>query len=771
MVAVKLLSPVMNNESGGDYLRAFREEAQVVASLNHPHILPIHDYGEFTLNDDVVTYLVMPLITGGTLRDRIRGNQGLLPIGESLIYLQHAAEAIDYAYQMRIIHRDIKPGNMLLQDGWLFLSDFGLARLLSTNTYRSRTGVGAGTPEYMAPEQIRGRAVAASDRYSLAILAYQLLTGSLPFQDEEPFTVFLKHLREAPVPPRKLNPHLPEVAERAIMKSLAKKPAERHLSCRALVEEIAKGWDTDSLQALIGSDQKAPYLLSGASQPTKTLLQTGAAQASMTPRITPPSLQEEKHKQESQQKMPSSLSTTPSRLEIGRRALLIGGTTTAMLAMGGGLALASGLLAPRKNAGPHQLMAGKPLVRLTRNVDAVRNVCWHPQGRYLVTTAGPRGGLDGEAVNHVQLWDSDQLIGNKQTTADLPARDWVVNNLIGAKCIGWSSDGRQLGLTVDGYEYKNSTWYYALTTIDVFTKNSQPEAYIDKALGNDKIRYTSLAWSPKGGIVATLTHPEGTDRPQGVALWDPHKTGDSTTLLENPEPETMMDLKFKDIIGDYRPSYDEKNHCLCWSCDGARLLAQDNALNIGIWDVNSAALTSSPPKLHAPMQKLVVPDRSNAIPNGKQADVPVQLYFPTVIASPTDAALFATNDLDLIVIGDSMQRKVQSLLRCENEQALRSVTIGGTHYYPQVGALAWSPNGRYIAGTYLSSQEIFVWDLHDPHPHKNKDGHQLPLLSFGATGGHSHFVVTDLAWSPDGRYLASSSFDTTAIIWQIDKNM
>jgi WD40 repeat protein len=238
-------------------------------------------------------------------------------------------------------------------------------------------------------------------------------------------------------------------------------------------------------------------------------------------------------------------------------------------------------------------------------------------------------------------------------------------------------------------------------------------------------------------------------------LWQPDKTQNIVELLKNPQPEALLDLKEEDLSGAF---YDRRNHALCWSCDGTRLLTQDNSLNVRIWLRSGGEA----------MQTMKMPDRSGVIPIGKKADVAVRMFLPRVIASPTDPALFATNDLDAIVVGDIRERKVQQLLQCGETQALKGMEIAHERYYPQPSALAWSPDGRYLAGAYISSPEIFIWDLQDPQPRKDKNGLQLPKLSFGKTGGHDNTVLTDLSWSPDGRYLASSAFDATAIIWQVD---
>lgn len=243
-VAAKLLPSVIANET--DYLRAFADEARTAASLENPHILPVHDFGEESFGEDVVTYLIMPLITGGSLRDRMHIVQGLLPAKEGLYYLRQAADAIDYAHSRHVLHRDIKPANMLLQQRWLFLADFGLAKLLSTDIQRSHTYAGAGTPDYMAPEQVQGKSEAASDRYSLAVIAYQLFSGHKPFLGKDPYEILIKQIQATPPAPRQFNPQLPQAIEDTLLKGLAKQPSERPTSCIAFVNDLERGWQGSS---------------------------------------------------------------------------------------------------------------------------------------------------------------------------------------------------------------------------------------------------------------------------------------------------------------------------------------------------------------------------------------------------------------------------------------------------------------------------------------------------------------------------------------------
>src|SRR5260370_25658755 len=184
----------------------------------------------------------MPNVPGGQLTELLQIVQGPLPIQESLRYLRYAGQAIDYAHSKQILHRDIKPANMLLRDDWLLLADFGIAKVLNSGATRGKTYAGAGTPEYMAPEQIMGQAQPGSDRYSLAVVAYQLFTGRQPFHGTTPSETVAQQL-QAPLPsPRQFNPQIPPAVEHLLIMALSRRVELRPPSCAALVNALQQAW-------------------------------------------------------------------------------------------------------------------------------------------------------------------------------------------------------------------------------------------------------------------------------------------------------------------------------------------------------------------------------------------------------------------------------------------------------------------------------------------------------------------------------------------------
>lgn len=219
-------------------LRArFERERDVVSSLDHPAVVPVHDAGEVGGQP----FLAMGLVEGGTLQSAITEGGGLEPTA-ALNILRRIAAALDYAHSRGLVHRDVKPANVLLDaQGEAYLSDFGLARLTADVARITRTGVWVGTLEYMAPEQIRAQRVGPeADQYALAAVAYEALTGRPPFVRKGPADLMQAHLRETPRPASALRPELAG-ADAVLARALAKESGARFGSATAFVHALGGG--------------------------------------------------------------------------------------------------------------------------------------------------------------------------------------------------------------------------------------------------------------------------------------------------------------------------------------------------------------------------------------------------------------------------------------------------------------------------------------------------------------------------------------------------
>src|SRR2546428_8900350 len=221
-VAIKVLSPALLLLGEG-VVERFKREARTAAALSHPHIIPIYAVRE----RDQVLYFVMKHVQGRPL-DIVVRDVGPLPIAMTQAILAQVGDALSYAHRHGVIHRDIKSANIMLdEEGWAVVTDFGIAKVLQAQGL-TMTGVTVGTPTYMSPEQCATEEVTgASDQYSLGVVAYEMLTGTLPFQDESIMSVMYAHFNQAPRPVTDRRAECPPNLAAAVMRMLEKDPARR----------------------------------------------------------------------------------------------------------------------------------------------------------------------------------------------------------------------------------------------------------------------------------------------------------------------------------------------------------------------------------------------------------------------------------------------------------------------------------------------------------------------------------------------------------------
>lgn len=274
-VAIKIIANQLVENA--EFLKRFQQEARLIARLEHPHILPIHDFGEA----DGVPYMVMRYLEAGTLKERLNASPLTLPEVDRIF--SQLADALQYAHENGVIHRDIKPSNVMLDKrGSVFLTDFGIARMLEGSSSLTATGTVTGTPDYMSPEQAQGlKADQRSDVYSLGIVLFEMLTGRVPFEAETPLAVLFKQIQEPPPPLSVIRPDLPYPLEPVLLKALTKNPADRFAS----IEEFHEAWR----KALSSITQEAPTL--SQENGKKVILQTPPAEPALqhrAPQAAPP---------------------------------------------------------------------------------------------------------------------------------------------------------------------------------------------------------------------------------------------------------------------------------------------------------------------------------------------------------------------------------------------------------------------------------------------------------------------------------------------------
>ena len=238
-VALKVLAPELATD---DVFRArFLEESRIAASLNHPNVIPIYDTG----SSAGLLYIAMRYVSGTDLRQMLKKRGRLIP-STALFLTGQAARALDAAHRRGLVHRDVKPGNLLIERGsddgdpdHVYLADFGITKHAMSRSGMTATGQFLGTVDYVAPEQIQGMSVLGlADQYSLGCVVYECLTGRVPFEKDLDAAIIFAHVTESPTTPTALRPDLPPAVDDVFGRVLAKQPGDRYASCREFIEAM-----------------------------------------------------------------------------------------------------------------------------------------------------------------------------------------------------------------------------------------------------------------------------------------------------------------------------------------------------------------------------------------------------------------------------------------------------------------------------------------------------------------------------------------------------
>jgi serine/threonine-protein kinase len=413
-VAVKVLLPdmVMSREVYNEFLVRFQREANLIAQLEHINIVPIYEYGE----QDGLAYLVMPYLTGGSLRDVLK-QRGGLSLQETATYLDQAASALDYAHARGVIHRDLKPANFLLHaDGRLVLADFGIARIMQdssgiTGSTLTGTGMFVGTPEYMAPEMARAEHIDhRADIYELGIVLFQMLTGRVPFQGSSPLIVATKHLQE-PLPLlHELNPAIPATVDTVVQQATAKKREDRFMSAASMTKAFQNAINTSSSS---GHDELFIPTVLSSPRPVVTPLITPQYETPPTVQAGINTVQDRRRVDPSSGGFSPTLSAYPmTPVEVHRSAssriqpllifiglllvlvLILGGVFLGLQLNKGGSGLSTGTVtATGANSNATSTVATRPSPALTATGAPINIV---PKGAPLYSTPVPGKSCDGK---------------------------------------------------------------------------------------------------------------------------------------------------------------------------------------------------------------------------------------------------------------------------------------------------------------------------------------------------------------------------------------
>ncbi len=262
VVAIKTINLGLAQEEKEEYEGRFYQEAKAAGRLNHPNIVTIYDVGK----SGDVAYIAMEFLQGRELRD-IMNDGGLLPVDQVLDIVAQVALGLAYAHEHEIVHRDVKPSNiMVIRDGHVKITDFGIARMASS-AVRTQTGMVLGSPKYMSPEQVMGKAIdQRSDIFSLGVMLYEMLTGQAPFNGENVNAIMYQTLNAVPAPPNTLNAAVPEMLNFIIAKALAKGLDDRYHNAKDFAADLRACRDTlprsgqqiDVSQPHAGGEKKLP---------------------------------------------------------------------------------------------------------------------------------------------------------------------------------------------------------------------------------------------------------------------------------------------------------------------------------------------------------------------------------------------------------------------------------------------------------------------------------------------------------------------------------
>ena len=692
----------------------FQQEAETIAALKHPHIVRLLD---FDIQPGTGTpFLVMDYAPNGSLGTRHAADEQL-PLATVIQYVTQIANALQYAHDKHhIIHCDIKPDNVLIdQQGELLLSDFGIAVMSQTGrtTVQSATDI-SGTPEYMAPEMFTAQPVLASDQYALAVMAYQWLSGTLPFGEGDIYQLSYQHTHE-PVPPlRDQIPTISVAVEAVVLRGLAKQPQDRFPSVRAFAEAL----DSASKKPPIGTrlltyrgHNDAPGY-DCAWSPDGTRLATGGTNGLL--------------------KIWDAMTGQLILTCEDRSAAPI----NAVAWSPDGRRVASG--SEDKTVQVWDVGSGKALLSFNGHSSSVQAVAWSPDGRRVAS---------GSEDKTVQVWD----VGSGKALLSFNGHSSSV------QAVAWSPDGRRVA---SGSEDKTVQVWDAASGKALLSFNGHSELV------------QAVAWSPDGRRVASGSEDKTVqvwDAASGKALlsfnghssavhavaWSP----DGRRVASGSEDKTVQ--VWDAASGKALLSFNGHSSlvwAVAWSPDGRRVASGSEDKTVQVWDAASGkallsfnghsslvwAVAWSPDghRLASATGEFVDSSDNKTVQVWDAASGKALLSFNghsawvQAVAWSPDGRRVASGSWDKTVqVWDAASGKALLSFNGHSER---------------VRAVAWSPDGRRVAsGSYDNT--VQVWDA----------ASGKALLSFN---GHSERVRA-VAWSPDGRRVASASDDKTVQVW------
>lgn len=700
-VAVKILPRELTLDP--QFRTRFDREAQTIAALEHPAIVPVYDYGE----QEGQPYLVMRLMRGGSLADRLVA--GPLPHQDVSKILDRIGSALDRAHLAGVIHRDLKPGNILFDEfGEAYLADFGIARLADSSATLTGSGL-VGTPAYMSPEQIEGKALdGRTDIYALGIIVFEMLTGERPYQADTPAMLLVKQMTEPMPRVLDVKPDLPPGCEEVITRATAKQATSRYEKASQLAKTLSSAlryeWQPSAelpptqprervtavsqspptrvaepkpvvpkrplprwLWVVIGSlvlAGLAAMVVSQLRQPDKNT-EAPLAQTAVANAITP-----------------ENAADLVKQTQIGRGVI-----ETAVLSPDS-QSIAVGTSAGLWIYDAHTLELKQQLLGHTALVSVV---AWSPDSKQLAS---------GSWDQTVRLWNID----TGEQTGEIQHPDQLI-------ALAWSPTDNVLA---------SATWGSLILLWDTSTTHSLGE------LAGHSESVTQLAFSPDGTLLASAS-------PDSVRLWQVAQQQETAVL--NNSPNDWSQLHWSPAGNELLATSLPESNVQVWGVDGRSQLVLDG-MEYGVfaaaWSPDGSQIITSSGDGLVRLWDSVTGQSLRQLSTNDSDTVPVH-----IIWQPDSQDLFYVNENGTMAVvnPDSREVKARSL-------AHTAVT----------GAIAFSPDGTQLA-TGHSDGSVRIWQANTEEPFLIFEGHT--------------YGVSAIAWSPDGTSLVSAGGDGTVRVWDI----